>query len=68
MSEKRNPNQSLEQYVRDSIVAPKALVVRGYPAEGMPANYGQRLSEPEIDTLVQYLARASESSTGVPPR
>ena len=68
VAEKRNPGQSLEQYIRDSIVAPKAIVVRGYPPEGMPANYGQRLSESEIDTLAQYLARASESSTGDPPQ
>lgn len=68
VAEKRNPRQSLEQYIRDSIVAPKAIVVRGYPPDGMPANYGRRLSEQEIDTLVQYLARASESSTGDPPQ
>ena len=67
VAEKRNPRLSLEQYIRESIVAPKGLVVRGYPADGMPANYGQRLSESEIDTLVEYLAKASESSTGDPP-
>ena len=66
VAEKRSPRQSLEEYIRDSIVAPKALVVRGYPAEGMPANYGERLSEGEIDTLVDYLARASADSTGEP--
>ncbi|MBA2581709.1 MAG: cytochrome c oxidase subunit II [Thermoleophilaceae bacterium] len=68
VAEKRNPRQSLEEYIRDSIVAPKALVVRGYSPEGMPANYGERLSEQEIDTLVRYLASASASSTGDPPR
>ncbi|MBA3421872.1 MAG: cytochrome c oxidase subunit II [Thermoleophilaceae bacterium] len=62
--DKRNPRLSLEAYVRQSIVDPKALVVPGFRADGMPANYSSQLSRAEIDTLVDYLARASSSSSG----
>lgn len=61
---KRNPRLSFEAYVRESIVDPKALVVPGFRADGMPANYSRQLSRAEVDTLVDYLARASSSSTG----
>jgi cytochrome c oxidase subunit 2 len=62
--DKRDPRLSLDAYVRESIVDPKALVVQGYRPEGMPANYSRQLSRAEIDTLVDYLARASSSSSG----
>ena len=62
--DKRDPRLSLEAYIRQSIVDPKALVVPGFRADGMPANYSRQLSRAEIDTLVDYLARASRSSSG----
>lgn len=62
--EKRDPRLSLEAYIRQSIVDPRALVVPGFRADGMPANYSRQLSRAEIDTLVDYLARASSSSSG----
>ena len=62
--QKRDPRLSLEAYIRQSIVDPTALVVPGFRADGMPANYSRQLSRAEIDTLVKYLARASASSSG----
>ncbi len=62
--DKRNPRLSLEAYIRQSIVDPRALVVPGFRADGMPANYSRQLSRAEIDTLVDYLARASAGSSG----
>jgi len=62
--DKRNPRLSLEAYVRQSIVDPKALVVPGFRPDGMPANYSRQLTRGEIDALVDYLARASSSSSG----
>lgn len=62
--DKRNPRLSLEAYIRQSIVAPQALVVPGFRPDGMPANYSQQLSRAEIDALVDYLARASGGGSG----
>ncbi len=50
----RKPELSSEQYVKESIVAPNALIVAGFPRGLMPA-YGDRLTEAEVDALVEYL-------------
>jgi cytochrome c oxidase subunit 2 len=49
------PGASAEEYVRDSIVDPEAFVVKGFPGDVMPKDYGDQLSPEEIDALVQYL-------------
>lgn len=59
---KRDPRLSLEDYVRESIVNPDALVVRGYPSAVMPANYSDQLTNREVETLVDYLVKTSEAS------
>lgn len=51
---------TVEGYIRESIVDPSAYVVPGqmYSADGqsfMPANYGEDLTETQIDQLVEYL-------------
>ena len=50
----RKPELAPEQYVKESIVAPDALIVAGYPRNLMPA-YGDRLTDREVDALVDYL-------------
>jgi cytochrome c oxidase subunit 2 len=55
----RKRGVSLREYLRQSIVDPKALVVKGFSAGGMPANYGDQLSDRQIDVLVEYLARTT---------
>ena len=60
--EKRTPGKSLREYLRESIVDPKAFVVSGFSPEGMPANYRKQLTKAEIDTLVEYLARTTRSN------
>jgi cytochrome c oxidase subunit II len=47
--------KSLEEYVRESILDPDAVVVEGFSAGTMPKNYEDQLSPEEIDALVQYL-------------
>ena len=64
MAPSRAPGVPLEEYVRRSIVDPKNVVVSGYSPEGMPGNYNQQLSPREIDTLVNYLVRASQQTGG----
>jgi len=50
----RKPELAPEQYVKESIVAPNALIVAGFPRDLMPA-YGDRLTDEEVDALVEYL-------------
>ena len=43
-------------YVRESILAPRAAIVPGYEKTSMPENYGQILTEAQIDALQYYLS------------
>lgn len=54
------PGQGQEQ-IRSSIVEPGAQISEGFPAGSMPANYGDTLSEEELDALVAYLAKTAGS-------
>jgi cytochrome c oxidase subunit II len=58
---KREKGTSAEDYVRQSIIDPQALVVKGFPANTMPKNFGDQLTPEEIDTLVQYLLGTSQA-------
>jgi cytochrome c oxidase subunit 2 len=51
----RVPGKSAEEYALEAIVKPNEHVVEGYPANVMPQDYGLRLSEQELDALVNYL-------------
>lgn len=51
----RKPDYSAEKYVQESILNPNAYVVEGYSANIMPQNYGQQLSQQELDDLVTFL-------------
>ncbi len=53
----REPGKSAEDYIHESIVKPNAFVVQGFPANVMPQDYGQRLSQQDLDALVKYLAQ-----------
>ncbi len=44
-----------EDFIRESIVNPDADVTEGFPAGTMPPDYGQKLSEAQINQLVKYL-------------
>ncbi len=48
------PGQSAEEYIRASIIKPADFAVSGYPLI-MPGDYSIRLSEAEINALVEYL-------------
>jgi len=48
------PGQSAEEYIRTSIVKPNAFITPNYQPV-MPGDYGQRMSDAEVDALVQYL-------------
>ncbi|MBN1529862.1 MAG: c-type cytochrome [Thermoleophilaceae bacterium] len=50
----REPGQSASEYVHESIVDPDAVTVSGYNAGVMPS-YEGKLTEKQLDALVQYL-------------
>ncbi len=47
--------QSAEEYLHTSIVKPNEYVVQGFVAGLMPQNYGEVLTEEQINNLVAYL-------------
>jgi mono/diheme cytochrome c family protein len=51
----RVEGQSAEEYLRTSIVNTNEYIAEGFSAGVMPANYGDILTEDEIDSLVAYL-------------
>jgi mono/diheme cytochrome c family protein len=55
----RRRGVSAEEYVRESILEPNAFVVQGFRGGVMPSDYGERLSDEQIDALVDYLLRVS---------
>ncbi len=44
-----------EEYMLSSIVNPNSQIVEGYPANVMPQDYGERLTEDEINGLIEYI-------------
>lgn len=48
---------SPEDYVRQAILEPNAFVVEGFRPDVMPGNYGDQLTDEQVDTLVEYLLR-----------
>jgi mono/diheme cytochrome c family protein len=51
----REDGVSAEDYIRESILNPNAYVVDGYQPNIMPQNYGDQLSNRELDDLVEFL-------------
>ena len=49
-------------FIRESIVDPNAEIAEGYQPDVMPQDYEQKLTDAELDTLVDYLAQATKES------
>ena len=50
-----DPEQSLEDYLRESLLEPDVCLVPGYTAAVMPSVYAELWSEREINDLVAWL-------------
>lgn len=50
-----------EEWIREAIVAPNEEIAEGFGEGIMPADYGEQLTEVELDALVAFLA---ESTSG----
>jgi mono/diheme cytochrome c family protein len=57
------PGQSAAM-VEESIVDPNAELVKGYPANVMPANFGTIIKPKEIEQLVEYLISSTAKGGG----
>jgi cytochrome c oxidase subunit 2 len=53
--EQNGGGKSPEEYIRESIENPNAVVPEGFAEGTMPANFGDTLTDEQIDALVQYL-------------
>lgn len=49
-----------ENYVRQSITNPNAVIAEGYPSNVMPQTFNETLTDDELDALIAYLASVSE--------
>ena len=48
-------SRASEEYLRESILDPNAVLVPGYPSGTMPAVWANQLSDEQLDQLVAYL-------------
>ncbi len=48
------PGQSAEEYIRTAIIRPMDFITPNYPPV-MPGDYAQRMSQADLEALVQYL-------------
>ena len=55
----RREGYTAEEYIRESILEPSAFIVEECPLgqclQVMPENYGELLTEEELDAIVTYL-------------
>ncbi len=56
--------RSTPEYIMESVVAPSAYVVKGFPDNLMPKVFGQQLSAGALKKIVDYLSQVKE---GQPP-
>jgi cytochrome c oxidase subunit 2 len=50
----------LEEYIREAIVDPNAVVASGYQPSVMPETYESSLTDEQLDALVQYLVEGQQ--------
>jgi cbb3-type cytochrome c oxidase subunit III len=48
-----------EDYIRESILTPNAVIAEGFQPNIMPQNFGDRLSEDQINDIIAYLKSVS---------
>lgn len=57
---KRIPGMEAEEYLRQSILEPNAFIVPGYPSGQMIQNFGDILTEEQIQDLIAFLLTLEE--------
>jgi cytochrome c oxidase subunit 2 len=56
----KTAGQSLDDFIRESIIDPNKYIAKGFPANVMPGTFGNSLSKKDLDALVTYLAGDSK--------
>ncbi len=51
----RVPGVGAREYILQSIIAPEAYLVEGFPSGVMPANFGEQIPAAQLEALVDYL-------------
>jgi cbb3-type cytochrome c oxidase subunit III len=49
-----------EDYVKESILMPNAVITEGYQPNIMPQNFGERVSDQDLDDMVAYFKSVTE--------
>ncbi len=64
----RVADEDAKTYLVNSILYPNKYVVSGYPANVMPQNFGQRMSDTDLNSIVDYLLQqtANPTANGTP--
>jgi cytochrome c2 len=67
---KRSPGggkaKSVREYVTESILNPSAFVVKGFPDNQMPKDFGKKLSAGAVNKIVDYLSQVQEGKAPPP--
>ncbi len=58
--------KSVREYITESVIAPSAFVVKGFPDNTMPKVFGQKLSAGALNKIVDYLSQLEEGKA--PPK
>jgi mono/diheme cytochrome c family protein len=63
LDEALTPGESMAA-IEKMIVDPNAQIAKGYPPDVMPQNFGETLSQKEVEDLVQYLIENTPAGSG----
>ena len=62
----RGEATTVREYIQESILAPSAYVVPGFPDRVMPRWYGQKLSAGAVDKIAAYLEQVRDDGSPGP--
>jgi mono/diheme cytochrome c family protein len=64
---KRVEGKGLKEYLRESILDPNAFIIPDFDPDVMPADYGDRMTEQEVEAIVDYLSVPHENPSPPEP-
>lgn len=62
----RGEATTVREYIQESVLAPSAYVVPGFPDRVMPQWYGQKLSAGAVDKIAAYLEQVRDDGASGP--
>ena len=58
--------KSVREYITESILSPSAYVVKDFPDNQMPKDFGKKLSAGAVNKIVDYLSQLKEGEEPPP--